>query len=286
MRNRGFTWLIAVLCLLPGAGSAIASPDGPSSYDLRTLELPVPGLIQSIALGINNRGQILGSYYDGTAEQGFVYDNHGLTTLPIADQNVIGIDDRGRIVGCSYVYDDGEFTPINFPGAVSSCVLGINDRGQLVGNYNAGVGSVHGFFYERGVFTAIDAPNASLTYLRAINNRGQILGYYVTDDFHWFVYDHGEFRSIDLRARSGAFLQSINDRGQMVGSYPTVDGERGFLYDDGAMIDIAFPGASVTEAFGINNRGEIVGFYYPPGAEGLASFVATPTYAGRGDGRP
>jgi probable HAF family extracellular repeat protein len=203
MRHRGFTRVFMVVCLLLSSLPAAADPP---AYELRAIELPVERVDSSIALAINDRGQILGSYYDGTVEQGYVYDSHGLTSLPVSDQSGLGIDDRGHIVGCAYLYVDGQFTPLGYPGARFSCAQGINNRGQIVGWYYEYDAATHGFVYERGTYIAFDVPDASATFLRDVNNLGQILGFYTTDAVHWFVLDHGEMRPIDLSAAPGAFL--------------------------------------------------------------------------------
>jgi uncharacterized membrane protein len=65
----------------------------------------------TVALDINNRGQIVGATASDLAAevgQGFLLA-------------------RGV---------DGPFTPISFPGAPSTVAFGLNDRGQITGTYN------------------------------------------------------------------------------------------------------------------------------------------------------
>src|SRR5437899_2761658 len=78
-----------------------------------------------------------------------------------------GINDRGQIVGTfggvlgnhGFLLDKGTFTTIDFPGSVFNVAFGINNRGQIVGSYDAG-GRRHGFVLDRGTFTTIDFPGA------------------------------------------------------------------------------------------------------------------------------
>ena len=66
--------------------------------------IDVPGAFFTEALGINPRGQIVGSYSDSTGEHGFLYDR-------------------------------GVFTTIDPPGTSFTIARGINPSGQIVGSY-------------------------------------------------------------------------------------------------------------------------------------------------------
>jgi probable HAF family extracellular repeat protein len=63
-----------------------------------------PGSTSTIADGINDLGQIVGSYYDSSGEHGFIYSG-------------------------------GAYTIIDAPGGTSTTVDGINDLGQIIGYY-------------------------------------------------------------------------------------------------------------------------------------------------------
>jgi probable HAF family extracellular repeat protein len=75
-----------------------------------------------------------------------------------------------------FLFDDGVFTRIDFPGAPLTATQGINNRGQIVGAFGETAEQPHGFLLDGGVFTQIDFPGAILTSLFAINNRSQIVG--------------------------------------------------------------------------------------------------------------
>lgn len=64
-----------------------------TSYD-------VPGSIHTQALGVNNRGQITGGYYDASGRQlGFLRDGHRYRTLNPPGGNIAsGINDRRDVV--------------------------------------------------------------------------------------------------------------------------------------------------------------------------------------------
>ena len=65
------------------------------------------------AYGINNRGQIVGTFFDATGQHGFV-DEHGI------------------------------FTTIDVPGSSATSIMRINDASEIVGIYTAG-GELYGF---------------------------------------------------------------------------------------------------------------------------------------------
>jgi probable HAF family extracellular repeat protein len=213
---------------------------------------------ESAALGINNRGQIVGGYVD-------------------ADGTVR-----------SFLLDDGVFTPIEHPDAASGTATGtavrsINDRGQIVGFYVDAEGAVHGFLLEDGAYTTIDHPDASLesgagTAAFGLDNRGQIVGFYLdagAEAVRGFVLDTshdalagGDFITIDFPGAVETLAAAIDDRGQVAGAYGDTEGtQHGFLRDkEGAFTTIDHPDAAPginagTLILGLNNRGQIVGQY-------------------------
>ena len=106
----------------------------------------------------------------------------------ILGTGALGINNRGQIVGATiltrtiengFLLAKGAFTTIRFPGTLSTGVADINNRGQMVGQYGAADGRIHGFLLEDGVFTTIDAPGAINTNASDINERGEIVVFYL-----------------------------------------------------------------------------------------------------------
>jgi hypothetical protein len=101
-------------------------------------------------LGINDAGQIVGHYFDGTGcyattcGHGFL-DSAGVFTsidFPGAFQTAAtGINDAGQSAGTTFLQVQLE---INFPGANSTIVTGINDAGQIDGSFNDDKTSIAG----------------------------------------------------------------------------------------------------------------------------------------------
>src|SRR5262249_15418102 len=103
------------------------------AYTYTTLD--DPSGVGTVASGINDIGQIVGSYRDATG------GSHGFFYNP----------------------NDGTYATIDNPLAINGTfVTGINDIGQIVGYYADGAGHDHGFLYSHGPFSKpIDVPLAS-----------------------------------------------------------------------------------------------------------------------------
>jgi probable HAF family extracellular repeat protein len=148
--------------------------------------LDVPGSLNTTASGINDAGQVVGSYMDGSlGVHGFVYSAGTFTTVDVpgrTDAVVNDINDVGQMVGFSgdqgwFRDTDGSFTTLMVPGSILTAAGGINNAGQIVGSFAEGEGrNFHGFFYSGGSYTIINVPGAFDTYLSDINDAGQMVG--------------------------------------------------------------------------------------------------------------
>jgi uncharacterized membrane protein len=152
-----------------------------TSYSFSTIATSISG---AYAHGINNAGQIVGSYGNSTGS--FLFSGGSLT--PINDPSgatAVGINDSGQISGSYYASgghgfldSGGSVITINDPNATNGTFgQGLNNAGQIVGGYQDASG-VHGFLDSGGSFTAINNPIATYTAAYGINNAGQIVGYF------------------------------------------------------------------------------------------------------------
>ncbi len=159
-----------------------------------------------VALGINDRGTIVGQYADSATgtTPGFVYANGSFTALtPVAGATVTnaqGINNNGLVVGFDstdgvhshgFTYNtvSGVYATLPDPSVanlVFTQFLGINDGNQTVGYYQTTDGSQHGFLFDLRTqrYTYLDHPFAattgvSITQIVGITNSGTIAGFYV-----------------------------------------------------------------------------------------------------------
>jgi probable HAF family extracellular repeat protein len=289
--NTGRSLVLASFSM--GVVLGAVTPSAAASYTFTLID--VPGATFTFAQGINDRGEVVGSFDDtGGNHHGFLRSRGQFTIIdaPTAsDTTAAGINNLSQIVGSyvinaqshGFLLDAGRFTVIEPSGATSSRANAINDLGQIVGEYADASGSRHGFLWTHGQFTSIELPHAieaTSVAPKGINGADQIVGQ--------FTDTGGQLRGFRLEARgSGIVLvalepHGINDIGEIVGRYTAPSTSVGFLLAYGLSTDIVVPAGAGggTIANGINNRGQIVGSYSgdfrEPPLFRMGGFVATP----------
>jgi probable HAF family extracellular repeat protein len=157
-----------------------------------------PQASSSIAWGINDSGQVVGSGYNpgDRHTHAFVYSDGAITDLGTltddGDSSAYGINAYGQIVGSAtvhgpsgpshaFLYTDGAMIDLGTLGGAVSTAYGINSYGQVVGTSEAR-GGYHAFLYSDGTMTDLndELPVGSgwtLAYAWAINDAGQIAGW-------------------------------------------------------------------------------------------------------------
>ena len=195
-----------------------------TSYTFTTLHDPLAvGLNDTVPVGINAEGQIIGWYQAGLdgPYYGFLYSGGSYTILndPANGGNngspltlALGINDKGQVVGefqtttppsgdWGFLYSGGTYTTLyGPPGAINSNADGINDAGVIVGNYADSTNADHGFLYSNGSYTILNDPlGVHGTGAFGINNKGQVVGIYGPSDGleHGFLYSNGKYTTID-----------------------------------------------------------------------------------------
>lgn len=170
----------------------------------------VPGADSTSVEGLNNRGQAVGGYmnpYDPNRSalyrfHGFLWDGQTIHTVDVPIENsvttLLGIDDAGRALGVyrifdpytnenlgplvSFIYDNGQFTQLSFPGAYETWVGDINALGQMIGDGHGAPGSIGKtfFFYDDGNFYTLTPPTdyRIANELQNIDDNGRIFGFY------------------------------------------------------------------------------------------------------------
>jgi probable HAF family extracellular repeat protein len=223
--------------------------------------LPMLGGNNAQALGVNNRGQVVGIAETGTQDP---------TCVPpqvFHVQAVIWGPEPGEI-----------HTLAPLPGDISAWAIGINVSEQIIGdsgdcvspNFNGPGGTFlqHGAIWQHGRATNIGTLGGSFANTRNINSKGQVVGHSSLPGdttVHTFVWQKGVMR--DLGVVPGDFLSvgyGLNDSGQVVGGSCDQNFNcRAFLWQKGVMKDlnslVKLGSTSLYLIFGynVNSRGEI-----------------------------
>jgi uncharacterized membrane protein len=172
------------------------------------------------AVGINNRGQVVLSYFDETMEDSdgcicthaYIWDRGELTDLgpttasPYLESDRVGlkINGRGDVIGDhdqgSFFWRNGVRTELPF------LAEDLNDRGQVVGG---------SFLWEDGVLTTIESIDGESVKALAINNRGEVAG--LSWDLRPFRWARGQMELLEPVGYWVVQHVDVNDRGQIVG---------------------------------------------------------------------
>jgi probable HAF family extracellular repeat protein len=248
------TSAIAAVAAPHRAGASEASSASPQ-YKYTSLSAPFQGVTSTLGYGINDFGDVVGSYQANKAPIGYPPDiaQHG------------------------FVLKRGTYTTIDVPfaGATDTVASGINNLGDVVGTYSDSDGYSHGFTLKKGVFTSFDFPGPDVvdTTASAINVAGAIVGYYYdlnSQQRRGFIFKAGKFSSIDPPFTDACCTRAlgINDRGEIVGDYLQGYTAFGFTRKQGKFqsFDWSFP-ADFPDPYasenalpsGSNNHGDIVG---------------------------
>jgi hypothetical protein len=214
-----------------------------------------------------------------------------------------GISPRGDIVG---VYTDavgvqhgfqlssGQFTAIDFPGALSTVARGISPTGDIVGQYTAPVSSApagspsycpaagstastKGFLYSNGVFSTVLFPGHPGAIPGRITPDGSIYGCYHDFDVMGSMFSAAwtRFGNTSLAAgggelsdQSSSFPNSMHggatpDGSVVVGFYVDMmtGHQHGYILRNGTLQTYDVPGSTFTTVWDINPEQELVGTY-------------------------
>jgi len=245
--------LIASLCLaillIPGVAAQRYV-----SVAYAYARMTFPGAALTIANAINNNNVIVGSFFDSASSV------HG------------------------FIYKNGKYTQIDYPGSTETEALGINDQGDIVGVYQvAGPLNFHGFLRHNGEFTTIDAPQAQFgTKVSGINSNMVMAGTF--DDSQGFIFREGSFTVVNAPQLPGESRQTqlngITNLNWISGQVFTGGIWRGFWLKDRDLDFLEPPGLIDSEVTAMNGHGDIVGCH--DASSGFVSFAVEATERNEG----
>jgi probable HAF family extracellular repeat protein len=149
---------------------------------------------ETYAYGINNRGEIVGTFYAGAGSKGFIYKAGQFFTpnLPGAPQTSFeDINDAGEVAGIAidangthgvvHLESLGLFAPkFDFTGVKTTYPQAINAAGQLGGECTAPNGKTFPFISLAGSLVSVAIPNApNGASILGINARGEVCGNFI-----------------------------------------------------------------------------------------------------------
>lgn len=261
MKSKGYLprslTLISALLFLVGASVA-------QSFHFAPIDVPCtacPGGIarQTIAQGINPRGDTVGTYKDAANQQ------HG------------------------FLLSKGQFTTIDFPGAVATIARGIGPSGDIVGSYTAPAGSSaecqvitspacnHGFLYSGGTFSTLQFGNHPGAFAQRITPDGSIYGCLHDMDVMGSMFGAAwtTFGDISLTAGGGELTDANRAIPASMNNGSTPDGHtivghftdmatnltHGFMVQNGDLQVYDVPGSILTQIWDVNPGRAFVGTY-------------------------
>jgi probable HAF family extracellular repeat protein len=188
----------------------------------------IPGYPASEAIGVNDRGQIVGYAIDHAlgGTRAVLWDERGATDITPPEYvscAALGIDRKGDIVGqCGgrpVVWREGIVIPLAMPpGARFGSAHVINERGTIAGDVEDAAGNRLPVRWRDGVPEPLPLPaGASGGHAAAINDRDQIVGYVNTPSFYDPVlWDQGGVTPLaGAWGLISGYARGINNRGEI-----------------------------------------------------------------------
>jgi len=275
MKNIGLTLAVLVLTVAP------------CFAQYKFTKVDFPGAPQTNLFAINNKRQYVGASIDASGTNHAIYFD-GNTLSLLNPSGVVGtnfsfalsLNLRGDIVGGyldasdhshGFLYNEGNVTTIDFPGALGTFAFGINDLREIIGIYSDSAKVQHAFSLHNGVFKTTDLAGGIGTVPFSINDAGEVVGQYTTVantiGHGYFEASNGEFLSYDASAAppNSTFFISINNLGQIVGTWVDANNlNHNFLLSLGTFRNFNVPksyGATQVSAQTINDPGDIIGWF-------------------------
>jgi hypothetical protein len=175
-----------------GSGFLLQASESKGTINEAYSTVSFPGYALQQADGVNDSGEIVGTYIDNDDNfQGYLLNGGVFTQIQVpfagADSTLPqGINNSGEVVGVweednntvyqSFVLSGGVYSMLAYPGAAETQAISNNNKGDVTGYYSDSAGVYHGFLLSGGTYTSIDVPGAVATFAYGINDAGDIVG--------------------------------------------------------------------------------------------------------------
>lgn len=235
----------------------------------------------SVANGVNDLGQIVGTRLVGGADRAFLWQNGTFTDLGVLPgmtySQATGINGGGTVVGFSGTANvnnpgiqraflwtsTGGILALPSLGGPISYAHAINDQGDIVGGGDFATDATrHGVIWRGGLITDMQSPGSGASGSWDVNIHSEVAGWHDSRAAHWTP--SGGLQELVMAGGNSTGIGSsfgINDAGQIVGwRRLTAASPREAFMALGAS-SVSLFGQSVTDAYArsINNRGQVVG---------------------------
>lgn len=280
--------------LVPDPNAMIMSFGLPYSYQTRAFrwkdrqlqDLGTLGGPDAMALGVNENGQIFGNSYTSS------------NPSPACGNSDFGFD---ALTTGAFLWQNGEMTNLGSLGGTCTNATAINNRGQIIGySFLAGDAVFHPFLWERGKLVDLGAGGGRQGAAQHLNEAGDIVGWTSLagneNVIHATLWSRGQITDLGTfgPGQCSAPL-AINARKQVVGvvssdcDFSDDPSIRAFLWQPGGqMLDLntlISPSLQITlRNATINDRGEIAsGAFFPDGSHRAVLLIPCDAQQGNGE---
>ncbi len=227
----------------------------------------------SVAYGINEKGEVAGYSTTNGSTRAFIYANGFMKSLGTLGGASVAyaINENSQVVGVSgshaFLSSGSTMQDLGTLGGSESIAYGINDLGQIVGDSLIS-GNIYrrAFLSQNGAMQSLGTLGGNQSSARAINNSGRIVGnsLVVGNYSHAFMHANGLMHDIGTLGGLISSANGVNDLGQVVGRSFLSDNvqESMFIFEDDSMEDLGHLNGVISVASSINSSGYVVGGGY------------------------
>lgn len=265
----------------PGAAAGEVTADT-SVPNVATVYYTATYLAKSYGLAndVNNKGQVVGSYFTSTGDRAFLWEKgirKDLGSLGGSFSIAYAINDAGQIVGVSslpnesavhgFLWQNGVMKDLGTLGAIepfggpTSEAVAINAKGRVVGWSLTASYATRAFLYEGGTMKRLTGLETTVARASGIDSVGRVVGHLgETSAPRAFRWKAGVLTKLGTLGGPTSLALAINNAGKIVGWATNAAGQtRAFLWQSGVMTDIGTLGGTSASAWAINKSGQIAG---------------------------